>query len=67
VQRSKAWRLVLDALRTAGLDGLTVKSIMAETGLRARNQVDLLLRRMAREGAIERRQRGTYGVSSALP
>jgi hypothetical protein len=41
----KEWKLVLDALRSA-VDGLAVKAIMDETGLRARNSVDLLLGRM---------------------
>jgi AAA domain len=67
VQRSKDWRLVLDALHTAGNDGLTVKAIMDETGLRARNSLDLLLGRMVREGAIVRPKRGIYAVSSAAP
>jgi hypothetical protein len=65
VQRSKEWRLVLDALRTAGLNGLTVKAIMDQTELRPRNKVDLLLGRMVREGAIERRERGIYAVPGA--
>jgi hypothetical protein len=66
VQRSKEWRLVLDALRPA-VDGLTVKAIMDETGLRARNSLDLLLGRMVREGAIVRPKRGIYAASKATP
>jgi predicted transcriptional regulator of viral defense system len=63
VQRSKEWKLVLEALRAAGQEGLKVKEIMEETGVRPRNNLDVLLGRMVSEGAIERRKRGLYAVS----
>jgi hypothetical protein len=62
VHRSKDERLVIEALRAAGPDGLKVEIIMDETGLRPRNKVDLLLGRMVKNGAIERRKRGVYAI-----
>lgn len=61
VHRSKDERVVLETLRAAA-DGLKVQAIMDETGLRPRNKVDLLLGRMVKEGAIERRGRGIYAI-----
>ena len=67
VQRSKEWRLVIEALGEADAkDGLNVKDIMVRTGLGSRNAVDLLLGRMVREGAIIRPKRGIY-VNSGDP
>ena len=65
VQRSKEWKLVLEVLREAGKDGLNVTAIMDRTGLRGRNSVDLLLRRMVKNAAIMRlHKRGMYAASS---
>jgi hypothetical protein len=65
IQRSKEWRLVIEALSEPDAkDGLNVKDIMDRTGLRSRNAVDLLLGRMVREGAIERPKRGVYAVNA---
>ena len=59
VYRSKDERLVMEALRGEA-DGLSVKDIMAATGIKSRNNLDQLLGRMAMAGAIERRSRGVY-------
>jgi hypothetical protein len=61
VHRSKDERAVIEALHTAP-DGLNVQAIMDETGLRPRNNVDQLLGRMVKNGAIERRKRGVYAI-----
>ena len=64
VHRSKDERLVMEALRAAGSDGLKVEIIMDETGLRPRNKVDLLLGRMAKNGLVERVKRGVYAMAA---
>jgi hypothetical protein len=61
VHRSAVRSRVLDALQ--GVPGdLTVAEIMAAADIQSRTAADVLLHRMAKDGEIERRGRGRYGL-----
>jgi hypothetical protein len=53
---------VLSALASAGPDGLAVPEIMAATGSKSRNAMDVLLFQMKSDGAVERLKRGVYAI-----
>jgi AAA domain len=61
VHRSNARKAVLGVLTTAAT-GLTVKEIMAATGLDKRSAIDQLLYRMGKDGEIVRSARGRYAL-----
>ena len=61
VHRSNARKAVLGALTTAPT-GLTVKEIMAATGLDKRSAIDQLLYRMGKDGEVARSARGRYAL-----
>jgi hypothetical protein len=62
VHRSSQRSRVIAALEAAG-QALSVQEIMADTDVKNRNAIDLLLRKMVKDGEIERVGRGQYTVS----
>ena len=54
---------MLDALKLAPLDGMSIQEIIDAAELPSRNAADVLLSRMVRDGQIERkRRRGHHGL-----
>jgi hypothetical protein len=64
VRRSEGRTTILEALQSAPTEGMTVSEIMIATGVGSRGAVDMALGRMAKDGEIERRGRGRYGLPS---
>ena len=66
VHRSAERNRVLDAVKLAPLDGMSIQEIIDAAELPSRNAADVLLSRMVRDGQIERkRRRGHYGPLAA--
>jgi hypothetical protein len=59
---SKERIAILEALASAGDEGLAVSEIMAATENTSRNAMDVMLFKMKKAGEIVRLQRGVYGV-----
>lgn len=64
VHRSDERSRVLKALEEAG-EPLTTTEIISLANIGSRNTADVLLRRMFRDGQIERLKRGLYGLPGA--
>jgi hypothetical protein len=64
VHRSDQRAGILAALCEGPAEGLSVREVMAEAGIRSRDAADKLLQRMAKVGEIRRCGRGKYALSS---